>query len=224
MSVVMHHHRVDDARAWPIIHPTADVSPSAQIGAGTKVWHRAHIREHSRIGAHCVINNDVYIDIEVQIGNNVEIQNGALIYNGARIGDHVFIGPRVCLTNDRTPRATTTGGPLRTASDGVVNEIEIRYGASIGAGAIILPGLVIGRYAMVGAGAVVTHDVPDYGLVVGIPARLTGYVCQCGQRLDLDGEIGLCPSCGITVQIEKKSVEEGPNPQRNGRSRAEDNT
>ena len=216
----MHHHKVDDARAWPIIHPTADVSPSAQIGAGTKVWHRAHIRERSHIGAHCIIGKDVYIDVEVQIGSNVEIQNGALIYHGARISDGVFIGPQVCLTNDRIPRAIAADGSLKTASDGVVSEMEIRYGASIGAGAIILTGLVVGRFAMVGAGAVVTHDVPDYGLVVGVPARLIGYVCTCGNRLDLKGETGHCPVCGTTVQIEKKLSEHQSDSHQDSRNRA----
>ncbi len=202
MSVVLHRHKVDDARAWPIIHPTADVSPSAQIGAGSKIWHRAHVREHASIGAQCIIGKDVYIDFEVRIGDNVKIQNSALIYHGAQIEDGVFIGPQVCLTNDRNPRAITVGGELKSADDWSVGETQVRYGASIGAGAIVMAGLVIGRFAMIGAGAVVTHDVPDYGLVVGVPARLIGFVCACGQRLTLEGRTGHCPMCGRTVEVE----------------------
>jgi acetyltransferase-like isoleucine patch superfamily enzyme len=202
MSVVLHRHKVDDARAWPIIHPTADVSSSAQIGAGSKIWHRAHIREHASIGAQCIIGKDVYIDYGVRIGSNVKIQNSALIYHGVQIEDGVFIGPQACLTNDRTPRAITATGALKTADDWSVGETRVRFGASIGAGAIILAGVIIGRFAMIGAGAVVTHDVPDYGLVVGVPARLIGYVCACGHRLALEDEVGRCSACGRSVEVE----------------------
>lgn len=206
MSAISRSHsaraRVESARAWPLIHPTADVSPSAHIGSGTLIWHRAHVREHAHIGANCVIGKDVYVDFGVEIGNNVKVQNSALLYHGAVVEDGAFIGPQVCLTNDRTPRAITANGMLKTADDWTVSSTVIKYGASLGAGAIILGGLVIGRFAMVGSGAVVTHDVPDYGLVVGIPARLIGFVCACGQRLELDGEIGYCPACHSVIQVE----------------------
>jgi acetyltransferase-like isoleucine patch superfamily enzyme len=193
---------VDTARAWPIIHPTADVSPSAQIGAGTLIWHRAHVREHAAIGANCVIGKDVYVDFEVQIGNNVKIQNGAQLYHGVCIEDGVFIGPQVCLTNDRNPRAITPNGAVKGVDDWTVGRTVIRYGASLGAGAIIIAGVTIGRFAMVGAGAVVTQDVPDYGLVVGVPARMAGYVCACGQRLEVDGQEGRCAACGSRIHVE----------------------
>jgi UDP-2-acetamido-3-amino-2,3-dideoxy-glucuronate N-acetyltransferase len=206
MSVVLRCHEVEGPLAWPIIHPTANVSPSAQIGAGTKIWHRAHVREGANIGANCNIGKDVYIDFGVQIGDNVKIQNSALIYHGAKIEDGVFIGPQVCLTNDRIPRAITPSGALKTAEDWIVTETRVRYGASLGAGAIILAGMEIGRFAMVGAGAVVTHHVPEYGLVVGVPASLIGYVCPCGHRLLLDGSVGRCTVCGTVVHLKGVST------------------
>ena len=166
-----------------MIHPTADVSPKAHIGEGTRIWHQAQVREGARIGAHCVLGKNAYVDIESIIGNNVKIQNNASIYHGATIEDGVFIGPHACLTNDKLPRAITPEGDLKRDSDWEVGRILVRYGASIGAGAMILPNVTIGRFAMVGAGTVVTQDVPDHGLVVGNPARAVGYVCECGRKL-----------------------------------------
>jgi UDP-2-acetamido-3-amino-2,3-dideoxy-glucuronate N-acetyltransferase len=178
------------------IHPTAEVSPHAQIGAGTRVWHHAQVREGAQLGSHCIVGKGVYIDFDVQIGSNVKIQNYALLYHGVTVEDGAFIGPRVCLTNDKVPRAITPDGVLKSADDWDVAPIVVRYGASVGAGAVVLPGVTIGRFAMVGAGAVVTRDVPDFGLVVGQPARLVGYVCRCGRRLDRSesGELW-CTTC-----------------------------
>jgi acetyltransferase-like isoleucine patch superfamily enzyme len=166
-----------------VIHPTADVSPRAVIGEGTKVWHQAQIREGAWIGPNCIIGKGVYIDFEVKIGRNVKIQNGSSIYHGSTIDDGVFIGPYVCLTNDKQPRAITENGHLKTELDWHVGRTSIRTGASLGAGVIVLPDIVVGRFAMVGAGAVVTRSVPDHGLVAGNPARLLGFVCSCGERL-----------------------------------------
>lgn len=163
------------------IHPTADVSPHATIGQDTRIWNYAQIREGAVIGAECIIGRDVYVDADVQIGNRVKVQNSALLYGGAVIADGVFIGPRVCLTNDRYPRAITPDGLLKGIDDWTQGEIYIGYGASIGAGAIVVTGVRIGAFAMVAAGAVVTCDVPDYGLVMGVPARLVGFVCACGR-------------------------------------------
>lgn len=165
------------------IHPTAEVSTRAQIGAGTAIWHQAQVREGARVGSQCIISKGVYVDFDVVIGNHVKIQNYALVYHGAKIEDGVFIGPRVCLTNDRLPRAITPDGVLKGTGDWQVEGVTLRYGASLGAGAIVLPGVTIGQFAMVGAGAVVTKDVPAHGLAVGHPARLAGYACRCGQRL-----------------------------------------
>lgn len=165
------------------IHPTAEVSTQAQLGAGTRIWHHAQVREGARLGSQCIVGKGTYIDFDVDIGNNVKIQNYSLVYHGATVEDGVFIGPRVCLTNDKLPRAITPDGTLKGTDDWEVSPIVVRYGASLGAGTLVLPGVTIGRFAMVGAGAVVTRDVPDFGLVLGQPARLVGYVCRCGQRL-----------------------------------------
>ena len=165
------------------IHPTAEVSPLATIGGGTRIWHQAQVREGARIGQSCIIGKGVYIDLDVVIGNRVKIQNGASVYHGATIEDGVFIGPHACLTNDRLPRAITPDGELKRDADWEVGKTLVCYGASIGAGAILLPGVTVGRFALVGAGAVVTRDVAAQALVVGNPARPVGFVCVCGQRL-----------------------------------------
>lgn len=184
------------------VHPTADVSPQAHIGKGTRIWNRAQVREGAVLGEQCNVGKDVYIDFDVHIGNRVKIQNSALIYHGAVIEDGVFIGPQACLTNDRYPRAINPDGSLKGADDWEVGRTVVRYGASIGAGAIIVTGVEIGRFAMVGAGAVVTHDVPAYGLVLGAPARLVGYVCACGARLEIDDHgRGRCPRCQSEIEI-----------------------
>lgn len=165
------------------IHPTAEVSPRATIGQATKIWNHAQIREGVMIGAECIIGRDVYVDADVCIGNRVKIQNSALLYRGLTLGDGVFVGPRVCFTNDRYPRAIAPTGELKSASDWEQGQITVGYGASIGAGAVIVTGVTIGPFAMIAAGAVVTHDVPAHGLVMGVPARLVGYVCACGRPL-----------------------------------------
>jgi len=167
----------------PFIHPTADVSSQAIIGSGVKIWHQAQVREGVRIGAHCIVGKGAYIDFDVVIGDNVKIQNGVYVYHGATVKDGVFLGPGVILTNDKLPRAINPDGMLKTDADWEVSPTLIRRGASIGAGAVILPGVTVGEFAMVGAGAIVTRDVPAHGLVYGNPARLHGYVCRCGRSL-----------------------------------------
>ena len=167
----------------PRIHPTAEVSPEAHVGARTRVWHRTQIGAGARIGDDCIIGSNIYIDRDVVIGDNVKIQTGAQLYHGAVVETGVFIGPAVCLTNDKYPRAITPAGRLQTDADWEVGAIRVRYGASLGTGAIILPNVTVGRFAMVAAGAVVARSVPDYGLVIGQPARLSGYVCACGRKL-----------------------------------------
>jgi acetyltransferase-like isoleucine patch superfamily enzyme len=185
-------------------HPTADKSPTAIIGEDTRIWHQAQVREGARIGSECIIGKGVYIDFDVVIGNRVKIQNYASVYHGAMIEDGVFIGPYVCLTNDKRPRAIDAMGKLKGESDWEVGHTRVRYGASIGAGAIILPGVTIGRFALVGAGALVTKDVPSYGLVVGAPAVLEGYVCQCGYRLVKDsGDSWFCPVCLTGYELQE---------------------
>jgi UDP-2-acetamido-3-amino-2,3-dideoxy-glucuronate N-acetyltransferase len=180
----------------PHVHPSADVSPHAIIGAGTRVWHQAQVREGAQIGENCIIGKGVYVDFDVAIGNNVKIQNGACIYHGAAVEDGVFIGPGVILTNDKVPRAINPDGSLKTDADWKLSPVSIERGASIGAGAIVLPGVRVGEFAMVGAGAVVTREVPAYALVYGSPARFQGYVCRCGRPLTEAEEDGWrCDIC-----------------------------
>lgn len=191
------------------IHPTADVSPEAQIGEGTSIWHQAQVREGACLGRNCIIGKGVYVDLGVQIGDNVKIQNYVSIYHGVQIEDGVFVGPHVCFTNDNLPRAVDPDGALKGAGDWVVEQILVRRGASLGANATILPKVEIGEWALVGAGAVVTKDVPAHGLVAGNPARLVGFVCACGRRLE-DGEeeggfvAAQCTSCGAIVAISRE--------------------
>ena len=166
-----------------MVHPTAEVSQRAEIGAGTRIWHQAQVREGVRIGQNCIIGKGVYIDFDVQVGHNVKIQNYVSVYHGVTVEDGVFLGPYVCLTNDKLPRAITPEGNVKSDAEWEIGKIHIRYGAAIGAQAVVLPDVTIGRFALVGAGAVVTKDVPDHGLVLGNPARLVGYVCKCGRRL-----------------------------------------
>jgi UDP-2-acetamido-3-amino-2,3-dideoxy-glucuronate N-acetyltransferase len=160
------------------IHPTADVSPRATIGNGTSIWHWVQVREGARIGHDCNIGKDVYIDADVVIGDQCKIQNFAALYRGLRVGDRVFIGPHACFTNDLHPRAVSP--------DWQVVPTKVEDGASIGANTTILAGTTVGRWAMVAAGAVVTKDVPAHALVAGIPAKVIGWVCECGRPLDAE--------------------------------------
>jgi UDP-2-acetamido-3-amino-2,3-dideoxy-glucuronate N-acetyltransferase len=168
------------------IHPTAEVSPEAVIGAGCRIWNQAQIRERARLGKQCIIGKDVYIDRDVIIGDNVKIQNQAQLFRGVVVESGVFIGPCVCFTNDHYPRAINLNGKLKTDDDWSMEVTFVSYGASIGAGALILPGVKIGAFAMIGAGAIVTKDVAEHQLVIGQPAQLQGYVCRCGNRLRLN--------------------------------------
>jgi len=178
------------------IHPTADVSPQATIGDDTRIWHEAQVREGVVIGRECILGKGVYVDFGVQIGDRVKIQNRSSIYHGVTLENGVFVGPHVVFTNDRFPRAITPDGRLKGDADWEVSQTLVREGASIGAGSIILPGITIGRFAMVGAGSVVTHDVHDYAIVFGNPAQPWGFACCCGRALVSAGDGWTCPACG----------------------------
>ncbi|MCU0490879.1 MAG: N-acetyltransferase [Chloroflexaceae bacterium] len=189
-----------------VIHPSAHVAASARIGSGTRVWHWAHVREDVNIGEECIVGKGCYIDVGVTIGDRVKIQNNVSVFHGVTIEDGVFVGPHVCFTNDKVPRAINSDGSLKLATDWQVTPTIVQYGASLGAGAVVVCGVTIGRFAMVAAGAVVTRDVPAYGLVVGNPARLLDYVCSCGQRLYIEGKQShdqqvQCSACGLQLTL-----------------------
>ncbi|MCA1834515.1 MAG: N-acetyltransferase [Actinobacteria bacterium] len=177
------------------IHPTAFVDDEAWVGARSKVWHLTHVR--GAVGEDCVIGRDVYIGAGVRLGSRCKVQNNAQVFEGAVVEDGVFIGPAAVLTNDRRPRAVTPEGELKGAGDWETLGCYLETGCSIGAGAILVPGVRVGAWAMVAAGAVVTRDVPRHALVVGSPARAAGYVCFCGERV---GDDGVCSKCGRTIE------------------------
>lgn len=185
-----------------MIHPTAIVGAGTELGEGTSVWHHAHIRENTKLGRNCVVGQGAYIDHDVVIGDSVKIQNGVQIYYRAEIADGVFIGPGVILTNDKRPRAITPEGGPKSAGDWDSGLIRLEYGASVGAGAVVLTGVTIGRFAMVGAGALVTKDVAPNELVLGVPAKPAGYVCACGHLLEKqDDGTYRCVGCHEVTQF-----------------------
>ncbi len=190
------------------IHPTAEVSRDAVVGRGTQIWHFVQIREGAVIGEECIFGKGVYVDAGVRIGNRVKLQNRVSVFHGATLEDGVFMGPHSQITNDKIPRAINPDGTLKRDEDWQVGPVVVRYGASIGAGAIVLPGVEIGRWAMVGAGAVVTKDVPPHGLVVGVPAHLVGYVCACGEKLSEKDGVYTCPACGRQYILEDGILQE----------------
>ena len=172
-----------DAREGVTIHPTADVADSAEIGPGTRIWHQAQVRERAVIGAECIVGKGAYVDFGVRIGDRCKLQNSVFVYHGFDLEDGVFLGPGVMLLNDKNPRAINADGSLKSDADWKVSPGVIRNGASLGGGSIVLPGVTVGRLALVGSGAVVTRDVPDHGIVVGNPARLRGFACVNGHPL-----------------------------------------
>jgi UDP-2-acetamido-3-amino-2,3-dideoxy-glucuronate N-acetyltransferase len=189
---------IDDVDSRPPqVHATADVDPTAAIGPGTTVWHLAQIRENARLGGDCIVGRGAYIGPGVVVGARVKLQNYALVYEPARLEDGVFIGPAAVLTNDTFPRSVGVSGGLKRPEDWVALGVLVREGASIGARAVVLAGCEVGRWAMVGAGAVVTRDVPDHALVVGSPARRMGWVGRAGVRLvEAGSRQWRCPQTG----------------------------
>ncbi|HUZ21510.1 MAG TPA: acyltransferase [Acidimicrobiales bacterium] len=154
------------------IHETAIVEPGARIGTGTHVWHHSHVRDGAVIGRDCTLGKNVFVDATVVIGDRVKVQNNVSVYRGVTLEDEVFVGPSAVFTNDQLPRASSP--------DWQITPTLVREGASIGANATIVCGSEIGRWAMVGAGSVVTRSVAPHQLVVGVPARPAGWVCRCG--------------------------------------------
>ena len=194
------------SRQGVTIHPTAEVSDGAEIGPGTRIWSQVQVREGATVGAECILGKGAYIDTKVRIGDRCKLQNGVFVFHGFNLEDGVFLGPGVMLLNDKHPRAINADGSLKSDSDWTVSEAVVRYGAAVGGGAVVLPGVSIGRFAMVGSGAVVTREVPDHAIVFGNPARLKGFACVCGRELKPlerkpDGMHMRCPACGTELTI-----------------------
>lgn len=176
---------------------TADVAGTASIGADTRIWHLAQVRENARVGRNCNIGRGAYVGPGVQVGDNCKLQNYALVYEPAKLADGVFIGPAAVLTNDLHPRAVTPDGILKNSDDWEAVGVSVGKGASIGARAVCVAPVRIGEWATVAAGAVVTKDVPDFAIVVGVPARQRGWVGEAGHPLKQDdGGTWLCPVTG----------------------------
>lgn len=170
------------------IAESAQVDSTSRIGAGTKIWDLAQVREHAVLGVDCIIGRGAYIDEGVRMGDRCKVQNAALLYAPAVLADGVFVGPGVIFTNDTFPRAVNADGSAKNADDWTPTGVSVSEGASIGARAVCVAPVAIGRWATVAAGAVVTRDVPDHALVVGVPARRIGWVGKSGRRLVADGE------------------------------------
>jgi UDP-2-acetamido-3-amino-2,3-dideoxy-glucuronate N-acetyltransferase len=191
------------------IAPSADVATSARIGEGTSIWHLAQVRENAELGPGCVIGRGAYIGSGVRLGAYCKVQNYALVYEPAVLADGVFIGPAAVLTNDTYPRAVNPDLSLKSASDWDAVGVTIEEGAAIGARAVCVAPVTIGRWATVAAGAVVTKDVPAFALVVGVPARRVGWVGKAGVPLERDGDGWRCPRTGARYVAAPESGQDG---------------
>jgi acetyltransferase-like isoleucine patch superfamily enzyme len=184
----------------------------ATVGAGSSIWHLAQVREGVTLGENCIVGRGAYIGSGVQIGNNVKIQNYALVYEPARVEDGAFIGPAAVFTNDHFPRSVNPDGSLKSGHDWEPVGVTVLEGASIGARAVCVAPVTIGRWAMVAAGATVVRDVPDFALMVGVPARRIGWVGRAGVPLAQDGddpELWVCPTTGAQYrQVNDNQLEE----------------
>lgn len=199
----MQHHGqslpVESATPPYFVHASAAVDEPCEIGEGTKVWHFAHVMAGSRIGRNCILGQNVHVAPEVLIGDNVKIQNNVSLYTGVELEDDVFCGPSAVFTNVLTPRSHVN----RKAE---YQRTLVRRGATLGANCTIVCGVTIGEYAFIAAGAVITHDVPDHALMMGVPARQEGWVCRCGVRLQIADGAGLCPSCGEAFVLQRDAA------------------
>ena len=185
-------------RSAASVHPTAVVDAKARVGAGTRIWHFCHVMTGARIGARCVLGQNVFVGAAVAIGEGTKIQNNVSVYEGVRIGRRCFVGPSAVFTNVKTPRA-------EVERKGRYTPTVVHDGATIGANATVVCGTTIGRYAVVGAGSVVTRDVPEHTLVYGVPARVHGWACRCGAVLD--GRLR-CPDCRRAYRRRGRTIAE----------------
>lgn len=177
------------------VHESAYIDEPVKIGKGTKIWHFSHVMAGAEIGARCTIGQNVFIGPNVRIGNNVKIQNNVSVYEGVILEDNVFCGPSMVFTNVDRPRSAYP----REHSEYLPT--LVKRGVTIGANATVVCGHTIGAYSFIGAGAVVTKDVPDYALVYGNPARIQGWVCACGEKLEFIGKHARCSRCGREYEL-----------------------
>jgi UDP-2-acetamido-3-amino-2,3-dideoxy-glucuronate N-acetyltransferase len=190
-------------------HESSYIDEPCEIGEGTKIWHFSHVMSNSTIGRRCNIGQNVVVSPDVRIGDNVKIQNNVSIYTGVELEDDVFCGPSMVFTNVTNPRS-------HVSRKDEYRRTLVKRGASIGANATVVCGHTVGRYAFIGAGAVVTRDIPDYAMVVGNPGRIMGWMCQCGIKLDLSrdaqkDERATCSACsasyekkgGVVIELER---------------------
>jgi UDP-2-acetamido-3-amino-2,3-dideoxy-glucuronate N-acetyltransferase len=175
--------------ADPFVHESSYVDTGAVVGAGTKIWHFSHVMSGAVIGERCNLGQNVVVMGGTRLGNNVKVQNNVSIYEGVVLEDDVFCGPSCVFTNVTNPRS-------HVSRKTEYKETRVKRGSSIGANATIVCGVTLGEFAFIGAGAVVTSDVPAYGLMVGVPARRVGWMCQCGERLAISGGSASCQRCG----------------------------
>ncbi len=191
--------RLQSARPF-VSHPTSEVHENAQVGEGTQIWHFCHVMPGAKIGKNCVLGQNVFVGKGANIGNGVKIQNNVSIYDGVVLEDDVFCGPSCVFTNVKNPRSHIS----RKKEFGAT---RVKRGATIGANATILCGHTIGSYAFIGAASLVTCDVPDYALVFGVPARLAGWMCRCGEKLTFKKQRAGCARCGQAYSKKKNRLE-----------------
>jgi UDP-2-acetamido-3-amino-2,3-dideoxy-glucuronate N-acetyltransferase len=185
------------------LHESCEVHPSSKFGSDNKFWHQVQIMQNVVIGNNCVLGKGVFVGANSVIGSKVKIGNYSSIF-GSIIQDDVFIGPYVALIEDQLPRSTNLDGSLRTINECTVLPVRLEKGCSIGVKACILPGIVVGEYAFIAAGSIVFDDVPAYSFAIGNPARVLGYVCKCGRRINK--LLNKCPKCNLEYEIKDEKL------------------